>query len=231
MSGVISALPVRNSTLPCRPSSSFAVCSRVSTSLALCAVAIFCDRSSSCVARLLLAAVSAPFSVSSAALCVCSPDLSLSNAIATASAFDACPARCTRFPSQVPRPATRTAPTGPAANPPITAPATNPAGSCGGAVLGASAKAAALTPTKPIVQTTLEHTVFITAPHSVRQEATTAASWELLRPYIQALRRSTRGKSWRRGDEFNWPSDIDRFTGGLGSQACNENGVKLVLMS
>jgi len=37
----------------------------------------------------------------------------------------------------------------------ITPPAMNPAGSCGGAGLGSAAKTAALTPIKPIVQTTL----------------------------------------------------------------------------
>jgi hypothetical protein len=60
---------------------------------------------------------------------------------------------------------------------------------------GSPANAAALTPTNPIDQTTLEN-VFMTAPHLKVSplEATTAASWELLQSVIRAPMRAAHDK-------------------------------------
>src|SRR5580698_1164803 len=168
MSGVISALPVRNSTSPCKPSST-----SEASSLAVCAVCTFCERSSSFALRAWLLSANWLFSPSKVDFSLCSCDLSLSSSATCASAFLASLARCTRLPSHVPSPAPTTAPIGPAANPPMTAPVMNPAGSCGGRGLGSSARAAALMPIKPIVQTTLEYLVLMTnsslSPHSRRR--------------------------------------------------------------
>src|SRR3984885_4788638 len=157
MSGVISALPVRNSTSPCSPSRT-----SEASSLAVWAVLIFCDRSSNLAFKDVLVSASCVFSVRSADFCVSKSDLSPSSTATWASAFLASLARCTRFPSHAPSPAPTTAPIGPAANAPITAPDTNPTGSCGGRGFGSPAKAAALTPTKPIVQTNFEYLVLMT---------------------------------------------------------------------
>src|SRR5882724_8434241 len=184
MSAVISALPVRNNTSPCSPSRT-----SEASSLAVWAVLIFCDRSSSLALKVMLVSASCVFSVRSADFSVCNSDLSLSSMATCASAFLASLARWTRLPSQVPSPAPTTAPIGPAAKAPITAPDTNPTGSWGGRVLGSPAKATALTPIRPIVQTNLEYLVLMTTSSLLASRgddrrlmgAITAPHWDDLR--------------------------------------------------
>src|ERR1700729_3050163 len=156
MSGVISALPVRNSTSPCKPSST-----SEASSLAVWAVCTFCERSSSLVLNAWLLSASWLFSLSKVDFSLCNSVLSLSSSATCASAFLASLARWTRLPSHAPRPAPTTAPIGPAANAPITPPTTNPAGSCGGRVFGSSANAAVLMPINPIVHTHLEYLEYL----------------------------------------------------------------------
>src|SRR5271165_2623434 len=155
----MSALPVRNRTSPCSPSRTALPSTRV-----FCAVSTLRVRSSSRADRLLLVSVSWLLSLSSAVFSVCSSVLSVCNAATFASAWVASPARCTRFPSQVPKPAPTNAPTGPAAKAPITAPETNPIGSCGVAGFGSSAMAAVLMANSPIAPMVLENALFINAP-------------------------------------------------------------------
>src|SRR3984957_6817054 len=219
MSGVMSALPVRNSTSPCKPSST-----SEASSLAVWAVCTFCERSSSLALRAWLLSASWLFSLSKVDFSLCNCDLSLSSKATCISAFLASLARWTRLPSHVPSPAPTTAPIGPAANAPITPPTTNPAGSCGGRVFGSSAKAAALTPINPIVHTHLEYLeylVLMTNSSLLAIRGDDRRPMEPLRPRIRAVRRWSRGKSWRRRDELqerrSFSSSFQREGGEVGA--------------
>src|SRR5580658_1410310 len=199
MSGVISALPVRNNTSPCKPSStSEASC------LAVWAVCTFCERSSSLALKAWLVSANSLFSLSRVDFSLCSCDLSVSSSATCASAFLASLARWTRLPSHAPSPAPTTAPIGPAANAPITPPATNPTGSCGGRGFGSSAKAAVLRPINPIVHTHLECLEYLLMTNSslLACRGGDRRPMQPLGPRIRAVSGWSRGKSWRGRDEL-----------------------------
>jgi hypothetical protein len=138
-------------------------------------------------------------------------------------------ARWTRLPSQVPIPAPTTAPIGPAANAPITPPATNPAGSCGGLGFGSPAKAAALAPINPIVQTHLEYLEYLEYLVLMTNSSLLAVRGDDRRP-MGAITAPDSGErqvqSWQ---IMAKPRPIAREP--AANQAFNEKGVKLVPMS